>query len=70
MAGPPQAIARRRLIIDQACGADLDEVRAARRRLAMEIERLEDLVPLGAVLADLDRFDAADSVYWGTLFAP
>jgi tetratricopeptide (TPR) repeat protein len=50
------------LTIDQACGADLDAVLAARRRIAAS-GRLEDLVPLGAVLADLERFAEADAIY-------
>jgi len=41
------------LAIDQACGANLDAVLAARHRIASESGRLEDLVPLGAVLADV-----------------
>ena len=36
---------------------------AARRRIATASGRLEDLVPLGAVLADLERFAEADAVY-------
>ncbi len=36
---------------------------AARRRIAAVSGRLEDLVPLGAALADLERFDEADVVY-------
>ena len=36
---------------------------AARRRIATASGRLEDLVPLGAVLADLERFTEADAVY-------
>ena len=36
---------------------------AARRRIATASGRLEDLVPLGAVLADLECFAEADAVY-------
>jgi tetratricopeptide (TPR) repeat protein len=50
------------LTIDQACGVNLHAVLAARRRIAVS-GRLEDLVPLGAVLADLERFAEADAVY-------
>src|SRR6185312_13983957 len=41
---------------------------AARRRIASS-SRLEDLVPLGAVLADLERFAEADAVYRQALSA-
>jgi tetratricopeptide (TPR) repeat protein len=51
------------LAIDQACGVDLDAVLTARRRIATASGRLEDRVPLGALLADLGRFDEADAVY-------
>ena len=56
-------IERHSLTIDQACGVELDAVLAARRRIATASGRLEDLVPLGAVLADLERFAEADAVY-------
>src|SRR6185503_7896660 len=52
-----------RLAIDQACGVELEAVLAARRRLAAVSGKAEDLVPLGAVLADLERFTEADAVY-------
>jgi hypothetical protein len=63
MGGPRDAIERHSLTIDQACGVELDAVLAARRRIATASGRLEDLVPLGAVLADLERFAEADAVY-------
>jgi tetratricopeptide (TPR) repeat protein len=63
MGAPGDAIERHSLAIDQACGVELDAVLAARRRIAMTSARLEDLVPLGAVLADLERFAEADTVY-------
>jgi hypothetical protein len=56
MGGPCEVIERQELTIDQACGVELDAVLAARRRIATASGRLEDLVPLGAVLADLERF--------------
>ena len=59
---PMEDIARHRLTIDQACGRHLDAVLAARRRLAAS-GRLDDLAPLGAVLADLGRIDEADATY-------
>jgi tetratricopeptide (TPR) repeat protein len=61
--GASEVIERQMLTIDQACGVHLDAVLAARRRIAAAGGRLEDLVPLGAVLADLDRFAEADAVY-------
>jgi tetratricopeptide (TPR) repeat protein len=63
MGAPDEAIERHSLAIDQACGMELDAVLAARRRIASASKRLEDLVPLGAVLADLERFAEADAVY-------
>src|SRR5262245_39878796 len=62
MGAPREEIDRHLLSIDQACGVELDAVLAARRRNAAS-GRLEDLVPLGAVLADLERFAEADAVY-------
>jgi tetratricopeptide (TPR) repeat protein len=61
--GAPVDIERRSLAIDQACGVELDKVLAARRRMATASGRLEDLVPLGAVLGDLECFAEADAVY-------
>jgi tetratricopeptide (TPR) repeat protein len=63
MGGACDAIERHVLTIDQACGVDLDAVLEKRRRIAASSGRLEDLVPLGAVLADLERFTDADAVY-------
>ena len=63
MGGAREAIERHSLAIDQACGVELDNVLAARRRIATASGRLEDLVPLGAVLADLECFAEADAVY-------
>jgi tetratricopeptide (TPR) repeat protein len=60
---PQDSIERQSLAIDQACGVDLEGVLAARRRIATASGRLEDGVPLGAVLADLGRFAEADAVY-------
>lgn len=59
---PSDIIERNTLTIDQACGTDLEAVLAARRRIAAG-GRLEDLVPLGALLADLERCTEADAVY-------
>jgi tetratricopeptide (TPR) repeat protein len=63
LGGPGDALERHSLTIDQACGIKLDAVLAARRRLAGASGRSEDLVPLGAVLADLERFAEANAVY-------
>ena len=59
----PSAANRLLLSIDQACGDKLDSVLEIRRQLATESGRLEDLIPLGALLADLGEFDEADRVY-------
>jgi tetratricopeptide (TPR) repeat protein len=63
LGAPREEIDRHLLSIDQACGVELDAVLAARRRLAAASGRLEDLVPLGALLADLERFAEADTIY-------
>jgi tetratricopeptide (TPR) repeat protein len=63
LGAPRETIERQSLAIDQACGVDLHAVLAARRRIAAASDRLEDLVPLGSVLADLERFAEADAVY-------
>ena len=59
----PEAANRMLLSIDQACGDRLDAVLKTRRNMAAETGRLEDLVPLGALLADLREFDEADRIY-------
>jgi tetratricopeptide (TPR) repeat protein len=69
LGAPRGEIDRRLLSIDQACGVKLDAVLAARRQIATASGRLEDLVPLGAVLADLGRFDEADAVYRQALYS-
>lgn len=51
------------LSIDQACGTTLQAVLEKRQRMAAESGRLEDLVPLAALHADLRDFDKADEVY-------
>lgn len=51
------------LSIDQACGDRLEYVLESRRQTAESSGRLEELVPLGALLADLGHFDEADDVY-------
>jgi tetratricopeptide (TPR) repeat protein len=56
------AVNRLSLSIDQACGANLQCVLEA-RRTAAESGRLEDLVPLGALYADLREFGEADRIY-------
>ena len=63
MGEPCEVIQLHSLTIDHACGVELDAVLAARRRIAAASGRLEDLIPLGAVLADLERFAEADAVY-------
>ena len=69
MGAPCETIESRALTIDQACGVKLDAVLAARRRIATASGRLEDLVPLGAVLADIDRFADADAAYRRALYS-
>ena len=51
------------LNVDQACGVNLDKVLDERRETARKCGRTEDLVALGALLADLREFTDADRVY-------
>ena len=69
LGAPREEVDRHLLSIDQACGVDIDAVLAARRQIATASNRLEDLVPLGAMLADLERFTEADVVYRQALSA-
>jgi tetratricopeptide (TPR) repeat protein len=48
------------LSVDQACGTNLEAVLDERRRIAAKSGRLEDLVALGGLLADLGDFNEAD----------
>ena len=51
------------LNIEQACGINVDGVLDQRRAIAERSGRLDDLVPFGALLADLREFVEADDVY-------
>lgn len=51
------------LAIDQATGEDLPSVLAARRARAAKPGAWAELLPLGALLADLGEFDEAESTY-------
>jgi tetratricopeptide (TPR) repeat protein len=51
------------LSIKQALGEDLQEVLKARQRIAETTTQLQELVPLGALLADLGEFEEADRTY-------
>jgi tetratricopeptide (TPR) repeat protein len=51
------------LTIDQATGEDLPAVLAARRERAARPGHWQELVPLGALQADLGHFDAAECTY-------
>jgi len=64
-----EALERLTLSIDQACGTQLDALLVARRSMAAQSGSLEDLVPLGALLADLREFDEADETYRRALHA-
>jgi hypothetical protein len=57
------ATARLSLSIDQATGENLPAVLAARRERAGRPGQWEELVPLGALLADLGEFDEAKRTY-------
>jgi len=62
--GAPSADVNRVLLnVDQACGVDLGQVLDERRESARKCGRTEDLVALGALLADLREFANADRMY-------
>ena len=64
LGGAPSAEVKRVLLnVDQACGTNLHAVLGERRMSAAKSGRLEDLVALGALLADLGEFDDADQTY-------
>jgi tetratricopeptide (TPR) repeat protein len=63
LGGAPAAdVKRLRLNIDQACGSNLDKVLDERSETAKS-GQTEDLVAVGALLADLHKFDDADRTY-------
>jgi tetratricopeptide (TPR) repeat protein len=66
--GSREHIDRCELNIDQACGVELNAVLATRRRAATASGRLKEMVPLGAVLADLECYAEADAVYRQALY--
>jgi len=51
------------LNIDQACGVNLHRVLGARRQIAKRYRRLEDLVALGSLQADMHEWNDADETY-------
>lgn len=63
LGAPHEDTCRLLLNIDQACGTDLDRVLEERREIAGKSGRLEDLLPLGALLGDLHEFSDVDHVY-------
>jgi tetratricopeptide (TPR) repeat protein len=63
LGAPQDDIARLRLTLDQARGENLPAVLDARRERAQASKAIQDLVPLGAVLADLGEFEEADQTY-------
>jgi tetratricopeptide (TPR) repeat protein len=64
LVGAPSAEAKRiSLNVDQACGTNLDAVLDERRRIVAKTGRVEDLVALGGLLADLGDYGEADETY-------
>ena len=51
------------LSIDQACGTALDIVLEERQRMVSQSGRLEDMIPLAALHAELRNFERADEIY-------
>jgi tetratricopeptide (TPR) repeat protein len=56
-------VQRLSLNIYQACGVNLDKLLNVRRQMANEFNRLDDLIALGALLADMGESDDADNTY-------
>lgn len=56
-------VSRIRLALDQAVGKDLEAVLAQRLAMAKSSSAFADLVPLGALHADLGQFEEADRAY-------
>ena len=65
----PADVNRVLLNVDQACGANLGKVLDERRETARKSARTEDLVALGALLADLREFADAERTYGQALEA-
>ena len=63
LGAPSETVSRLSLSIEQACGTHLDSVLEKRRLMSADSGRLEDLVPLGSLLADLGEFAEADRTY-------
>jgi tetratricopeptide (TPR) repeat protein len=64
LVGAPTAETKRvSLNVDQACGTNLDAVLDERRRIVAKTGRVEDLVALGGLLADLGQYGEADETY-------
>jgi hypothetical protein len=60
---PEEASSRIRLAIDQALGENWPAVLAERQEIAEATGALQDLVPLGAMLADIGEYEEADRTY-------
>jgi tetratricopeptide (TPR) repeat protein len=60
---PEDASSRVRLAIEQAVGENLPAVLATRQEIAEATGALQDLVPLGALLADIGEYEEADRTY-------
>ena len=69
LGAPSDTVSRLLLSIEQACGTHLESVLEKRLRMSAESGRLEDLVPLGSLLADLGEFAEADRTYGRALQA-
>jgi hypothetical protein len=62
--GAPEDASRRiRLAIEQALGENWPAVLVARQEIAEATGALQDLVPLGALLADIGEYEEADRTY-------
>ncbi len=59
----PERVLRQQLSIDQATGENLHQVLEARKRFAQQSLSIQDLVPLGALYADMGHYQKAEETY-------
>jgi tetratricopeptide (TPR) repeat protein len=59
----PERVLRQQLSLDQATGDNWPQALAARKVFAQQSQSIQDLVPLGALLADMGHYQEAEQAY-------